>query len=892
MAENKTNILKPICLPAQLSKFDKETDRFYILHFNDWDAGLDEPLEFNTDLEKMKEDILKPKRSDKYDPNAVVISYDTEWQVKDDNRRHILSYQFTVYYNGQVKEYMFIPKTEEPLQLQDLFKEIGADFNLPICPKKGDPNNKIIPTYLLAHNLLCDITNLDDFSRIWKDLTGDREVFSKKPSRIYESGLKNNAYRTFDLSAVGTLNHYSGSLAKLGDSVGMPKVKLDDGVIEHMEDFRNNDFDKFCEYSMGDTRVIMKWYLKNFRDLDIPFTTTSLGEKLMIQSLGGQKEAEHLRGIQTKWEKVNYKKDGKDVSKNIKKEDYVTPLAKEIQESGRNTYLGGWNTCTEPGIFTEETFDFDLSGAYVSSAGTLPNIDFNAKNYKAELKNCDLTKSFTDKYPYNTIGFANIDFEFPSDVKYPCLPVSDKKGWIYARTGKDVDVTWPELKLAVEMGATIHVKELKLYEEERDPQTGKAVSTLGNAYKFFTENREAAKHEYGKGSPQEENAKLFGNGVYGKLSQGLKEKSIRDVASNEMKSVKTSSLTSPAHASHLTAMIRSSLCATMEELHRKGFDCVSVTTDGFISNASLQDVRNCEMFGLRDLLAESSKNLRGNDIVWEEKHHQPRLLNVSTRVNYGLDVSNHQVDKGVEASTGYTGDNFVKDYLSRGENGITLTTRIFPSLTKMVYDGKDYIPDELVKNLLTNYDFKRQVDLSTIKDMRVEYECQDYNVVNFDTKPYETIDDWLTVQKTMDRNKISLLTARDYEDVLAPKIELRENDLRSEILVGLYANIDGLKFSHAIDSIGENEFIKSVNTAARNLGCDLNLTPTLLHEIQTNNIYQPNDPEIVAIASDNTNTFIEKVETSLDKKLEKTRQLLEDDPQIEESDPDVSNGKF
>ena len=867
MANTQPNILKPICEPYHNDAITPTIDDkdFYIIEYNDYTPKPQNNTNQKTHLEDIKERLLVT------DKEHMVVSFDSEWQTEGD-RRHILSYQFTTYYKGEIKEFAFIPKTSEPLNFSKIFKVLGDAYNINY-EQKGQTKGKSIPTYLIAHNCLCDITTLDDFKDIYKNLTGDKEVFSRKPSMVFDND-PSGATRMFNVSVIGTMNHFTGSLAKLGESINTPKIKLAQGVIENMKDYRENHFDEFMKYGMNDTHILMEWYLVNFKDRIIPITNTSLGERLMIEALGGETKAQELRGIKTEWEK-----DSK--GKSVKKEVFVSPLSEDVYYKGKEAYLGGWNTSTELGIIGEKTTDYDLAGAYPTAAALIPNLDWKATKPKAHLENMVLTKDMADKYDFNNIGFGKIDFEFPNDVKYPCIPVPHKKEWIFCRKGEDVDVTWPEIKMAVNMGAEVKIKSLDLYHEMKDPKTGQNISYLHDTYKFFTEERDKAKQIYGKGSPQEVVAKLTNNGIYGKLAQGLKEKSIRDVASNEMKSTKTSKLTSPAHASHLTALIRCALTSTMQQLHEKGYKEYSVTTDGFISNAPLDEVASCDMYGLKKLFEASSLNLRGNDIVWEEKHTQDRLLNISTRTNIGLDMTNHAVDGGVNATVGYIGDNFVEDYLSRDEKGIYLKQHTLPSLAKMVYEGIDYVDIETDKNLLMNYDFKRKVYLDTIKDYAVNYEGKNYNVVNFDTNPYEDVKEWQDVQKTMDRVGSSLLNSRDYENALAPNIELTKGDPRSEILNGIYFMFEQYGYKRVFDAIGENEVIKSMNTAARNLGVKLDMTPTLLNEMKLNNKF---DKEVAS--KDITDVFVGKVKESTLGKLQR------DPSKNGDVEPEVAEGRF
>lgn len=58
----------------------------------------------------------------------------------------------------------------------------------------------------------------------------------------------------------------------------------------------------------------------------------------------------------------------------------------------------------------------------------------------------------------NSYGVFNVDFKFPSSVKYPCIPVTATDTMtIYPLTGSNVVVTKYELKLALEIGCTVKI---------------------------------------------------------------------------------------------------------------------------------------------------------------------------------------------------------------------------------------------------------------------------------------------------------------------------------------------------------------------------------------------------------------------------------------------------
>jgi hypothetical protein len=93
----------------------------------------------------------------------------------------------------------------------------------------------------------------------------------------------------------------------------------------------------------------------------------------------------------------------------------------------------------------------------------------------------------------------------------------------------------------------------------------------------------------GKDSPEALAAKLYANGVYGKVCQSLRPKNVFDTRKVSSVRLKPSPITNPAIGAYVTGFIRAILAEILNRIPR---DCtvLSVTTDGFLC-----DVPEAEM---------------------------------------------------------------------------------------------------------------------------------------------------------------------------------------------------------------------------------------------------------------------------------------------------------
>ena len=201
--------------------------------------------------------------------------------------------------------------------------------------------------------------------------------------------------------------------------------------------------------------------------------------------------------------------------------------------------------------------------------------------------------SLCETYPKHThlhIALADISFKFPSDCKYPNLSVRiDGFGLINPLEGRTV-ATLPEIWLAKYLGAELSYHEAVIIDdyvlpedviENRDDKSYAFRTHLRNLYNLRNEakknNEELLQQLY----------KTYSNSIYGKLAQGIAEKSMFNTREGGTKRLPKSSITNSYYASMTTGLIRaalSELLVAIDELIQEGhkYKIISATTDGLL----------------------------------------------------------------------------------------------------------------------------------------------------------------------------------------------------------------------------------------------------------------------------------------------------------------------
>ena len=387
------------------------------------------------------------------------------------------------------------------------------------------------------------------------------------------------------------------SLAILGDCVDVPKIVLPEGVISNMQPYLENHRDDFLAYAAQDALVTIMYGSRLWGvNKQWCLTATSGSAFAMKRSI-----ADYLELSKDKYGRVDKEEFDRTFRgyTEVKKGMISTPVglrqtqaeepisyeAGQLHMFAANSYCGGYNTCSIPGVYEGfHTFDFDLENAYPTAMCLIFDIDWDnpiEREFKNE--NLSLQAFHTPMDPM----FCLIDFEFPKNIKYPCIAIHNRGSIIFPRKAEAVYASGPSMFLALKLGAKIHVRYgyvARILFKGMGPSMSLRV-----ACRQMVSDRSIAKETYGKGSIEEKLLKLFVNGGYGKIAQNVIEKHTWDGWREEMDDIGCSAITSPERAALITDIVRCMLIGTMNQLSDRGLRTFSVTTDGFITEARTID---------------------------------------------------------------------------------------------------------------------------------------------------------------------------------------------------------------------------------------------------------------------------------------------------------------
>ncbi|MBN6777561.1 hypothetical protein JRG19_03220 [Pseudoclavibacter alba] len=745
---------------------------------------------------------------------APVIGFDTEFTYLDDGSRIVDSYQFSCVdpeSPGLRVDVVLLPLEAKRLAVGDalavVIRESGlwSAAGLPDprgIPRRGfwvdgDYRASVDALYrahrlsivLAGHYLKADLTafarpvrqrgdgRYDDILRRVTSASGG--LVSLKPIRMMpRSGGRGDGERWLPLSIIVRDTMCQAAPGKkrlkdLGDACGVAKLDVGDSISD-MSGMRRERLVEFLEYGANDAVIVVEYLAALWGLNAVPPVTLSGGGAHALRDgikrywdIEGQPNAEFMARFQG-LVRVDEGDTTDDDGLSYYSVRSLTPVdgdANQAHSAFKKAFHGGWNACLRVGYYPTETYDHDIQSAYPSAMASVVDVDFEHGCIEEVIKDRDLV---ADDFPLGVVTplVAYVAWEFPEGVE-PCIPVRVGQSIIYPRTSEGVGaaqgegmddarfdgfegawVCGPELALALALGARVRVQigyRLRVLEVDGAPSR-----SMRAAVRQMVEDRAVAKKTWGKGSLEEQTIKVATNSCYGKLAQDVAERSGWNAWAEEMESIGGSSVTSPYHAAMITSLVRALLLAMANEV-----SLISVTTDGFITEQS--DVEGYDCFGHAGGFREARDALVGDPTVWEVKHRQDDLINLTTRGNVSLDPG------GVIARAGLrTPDDLVDGELDEGEDprryyGIaerewfrrTALTRegkvenrytSFPSFRELsrTEDRVDFHPVERSPQVSLDFDMKRRPLMETLRVDVVD----GHEMVGFDTAPWDNVCDY------------------------------------------------------------------------------------------------------------------------------------------------------
>lgn len=676
---------------------------------------------------------------------------------------------------------------------------------------------------LLCHSGICDITafdkkylNKEGILKKCKSIGGGTVTLS--PVYINPCSLKstyNNSNHIhiypITLNIADTMCHTSkdkSSLESLGKVVGLHKIFLDSYIKENMSQFYVNYPVNYFEYASRDSVITLLYaaslYGYNKR---IPITITSAGCNLMVKKMMESLNVLTTEAFNRIYRGLEKEKKGIDLKDNImgkcsfnEKSDLVafSDDVKRVHQYSSDSYRGGYNICPIVGYYDKITFDFDLKNAYPTAMCLVPDVNWEMC-IKREYNDYELKLSdFKENGKYNPLKMfiCDVSFEFPDNVKYPSIMMSDDGVPLFLKksTGLEkVYVCGPELYLALRLGAKVFVKHGYLLNTDFD---GEKRYTLRSVTKVFVDDRTKAKELFGKDCLEEHILKLIVNSGYGKISQDVSQKYTYNDYTNEMEDIGCSKITNPVFASFITSIVRCILIAAQNQISELGYNTYSVTTDGFISDIPFDKLSELDLYGFREIIEEARLYLTDNKDAsfWEIKHVQDDLLNFVTRGNVSLHDSlknpfiyNGKEFEGVCAhnglKSGYISDSYedrkwlFKSVLSRNDKILNSVDR-FTSL-KEINQGIEFKKWSVPNNSSCNYDMKRKPIRESFEKRLVFIDGVEYEIVNFETEAFIDIEEYRKFRQ-LQKNSKCLRTETDWNKFYV-KLSSDESDVKCKV---------------------------------------------------------------------------------------------------------------
>lgn len=425
------------------------------------------------------------------------------------------------------------------------------------------------------------------------------------------------------------------ALRDIGKQVGFEKLEIPAPYsIERMSEYLEQDPAGFEAYAMRDAEIAVL-YARRLADFakrklkinTLPATASGLALKWYLSIL---KELEIDRFAAFGLHKIKREAwHNPTKRKRVIRDVEPTPMRRLQEAFLTDCYAGGRNESFWLGPTpVGQWFDYDLAGAYSTGLADLPLIDFENPRPSTEVKD----------FLGHVAGYALVKFKHRPDTRFPVFAISrGGKGLIFPLEGLAY-ATAPEIQAAHDLKCEMDIKWGVIYGWRRLPDDPvkdgvpsfrlfgpyvQAARKLRNELKVF--DPRAGKM---KDTLESLAAKLYANGLYGKVCQSLRAKNVYDTRRAHQVRLKPSSITNPAIAAHVTGFIRAILAEILNKIPRHR-TVLSVTTDGFLTDALRTELD--ESGPLCQRFIQLCNDIADGCEMLEKKHEVAQVVCMKTR---------------------------------------------------------------------------------------------------------------------------------------------------------------------------------------------------------------------------------------------------------------------
>ena len=663
------------------------------------DYGYDDP--FNP-----KKPTFKPRLH--FTPETLIISLDSEYQLSEDGKHNIiLSYQYVASTRGEqtdpIKGIIYTRKDKKGREQRlTLKKFVGKVVRQALKAKRIEKVPEQL--YIVAHFLRADLSSFLDFFKettvvqgIRKTLATINESYGIDVNELLDKHHYSEAVRVYDKSNnshqvqvrfidTQLLTPAQRGLAVLGDIVELPKLSIPEPYsIERMSDYLEADKAGFEAYAMRDAEIVHKYTMqlldfteKEFGKAFLPTTLASLAVSQFEQTLKAQSIKKNaFIGIGKSTQKTYSPDSSKYLTRTV---ESITGGAATLEHFAIECYHGGRNEAFFCGYTPiDDWYDYDLPSAYTTALIGLHPLDFN--HYRQ-------SKCLND-YQDNVCGIARVTFSFPPDTRYPSLPVKTANGLIYPLNGESY-CTAAEIEVALQQGAEIEILEGFIIPW---------LNTEQRPFEQFVQFVRQKRKQYKKGEMFELLWKEIGNSLYGKLAQGLKGKKTFDTAKGYNKPVPKSKITCAYYACYVTGLVRAVVSELLNALPDNK-QAISVTTDGFITNAHFDEI-NCNnplTVRYQELLKRLDPD--SDTPVLELKHQVKQLCCMKTRGQFTQIMAKNQP-------------------LILAKSSVQVPDKVYQQMKDS--EDKRFVENQFMQNLYLNREPKQMIERSLLTSTRESF---------------------------------------------------------------------------------------------------------------------------------------------------------------------------
>jgi hypothetical protein len=699
---------------------------------------------------------------------TTIIGIDAEWQTQGDSNL-VLSYQWYGIDDNDSWSGIHYPELNGnqnrlklrqwvSLTLQDHYK--GRSWPTEIV--------------LVSHFSPAELSVVGDFGSIKNSVdlvqgTSFATITRPLDLRCYDTNRNQHTVRVHIADTMLLAPDGGKKLENLGEILGLAKLDLPEGYEkDQMLKLLQEQPEAFERYAIRDAEIAAK-YLQRIQEQcrDVgqtdryrPITVGGLAVKIFIERLRLEgRTYDDLMGVTRRRETTGPRR-------TTATRSYRNELATRHEDLAVRCYHGGRNECFLFGPYNDETFtDYDLEGAYSTALAAVIEPDFDAIKETTDL----------DEFRLDQMGYALARWKFPDNTKFPCLFVRDENGHglIYVLEGEGY-VTSPEIDLARRMGA-----ELEIVSGVVIPAKENGTRPFFSISQWVNQQRKT----FNKKDHPFENSfyKLIGNNIYGKVAQGLKDKSrVFDTRTGNARQLERSAISDAYAAAYVTGLVRATTSEILSRLPNHVL-VGNTITDGVCTTATDEEMETATSGPQCRFFADLRRSITGSDNIIEKKGSTKGMVFMRTRMHASLEplgdgkpilakvnmpMGHLQTDEGEGLDDQEKNDVLIREFAAR-EWDSEWTSRSLKTARKLWDTEGDLLSDEKVQYIGMDYDLKRRPINPTSRPIngysKVEH-------LAFETRPWRTYEEYQKARKFLDGFKEPLKLRGDF-DVLMQGVD-------------------------------------------------------------------------------------------------------------------------